>query len=60
MNTNELIANALAKNVKFGTANVETSGTDTVVGDGGNDKYKESGDNVLLRMWCSLQCYPSC
>ena len=47
MNTNELIANALAKNVKFGTANVETSGTDTVVGDGGNDTYKESGDNVL-------------
>ena len=46
MNTNELIANALAKNTTFGTANVEAEGTDTVVG-GGAAKYEEGKDNVL-------------
>ncbi len=41
MNTNELIASAVQKETSFGTANVETDGTDTV-----ND-YKEGDENTL-------------
>jgi len=44
MNTNELIGNAIRKETKFGTNNIETDGTDKTYG------YKEStkdGDNTL-------------
>ena len=45
MNTNELIASALSKNTKFGTANIDAESTDTVVAGGAG--YVESGDNTL-------------
>ena len=44
MNTNQLIANAVAKGVKFGTANVE-SGESTATANA--DKYLEGKDNTL-------------
>ena len=46
MNTNELIASALSKNTKFGTANIDGSAksTDTVIGGAG---YAKAGDNTL-------------
>ena len=44
MNTNELIANALAKGTTFGTANVDANSTDTQVGAG---KYADGDTNTL-------------
>ena len=44
MNTNELIANALAKGTTFGTANVDANSTDTQVG---GAKYKDGDTNTL-------------
>ena len=48
MNTNELIASALNKGAKFGTANVDANTSDTnpaIAGD--SKKYAENGDNTL-------------
>ena len=52
MNTNELIASALNKGAKFGTANVDanTSDTNTAIAndaDGNAQKYANGGDNTL-------------
>ncbi len=44
MNTNELIANALAKGTTFGTANVDANSTDTQVGAG---EYADGDTNTL-------------
>ncbi|MBD5489926.1 MAG: flagellin, partial [Lachnospiraceae bacterium] len=44
MNTNELIASALSKDIKFGTANVDAESTDTKIG---KDKYADGDTNVL-------------
>ncbi len=41
MNTNELIASAIHKETKFGTANIDKQTSDTVYG------YKENDDNTL-------------
>ena len=43
MNTNELVANALAKNIQFGTANIEGASTDTLT----DLDYKDGSDNTL-------------
>ena len=48
MSTNELIANAINKGTTFGTANIESTGTDQQLGDGiGGSPYAEGGDNKL-------------
>ena len=48
MNTNELIASALNKGAKFGTANVDANTSDTNAAiAGGGKKYAEGGDNTL-------------
>ncbi|MDE7133265.1 MAG: flagellin, partial [Lachnospiraceae bacterium] len=44
MNTNELIANAIYKDTKFGTANIDAKSTDTITGD---IDYKEGETNLL-------------
>ena len=44
MNTNELIANALAKGTTFGTANVDANSTDANIGGG---KYADGDTNTL-------------
>ncbi|MDE6883119.1 MAG: flagellin [Lachnospiraceae bacterium] len=44
MNTNELIASALAKGTTFGTGNVEANSTDTNIGGG---KYADGDTNIL-------------
>jgi len=44
MNTNELIGNALAKGIKFGTANIDSNSTDTSIGGG---EYAEGETNTL-------------
>ncbi len=43
MNTNELVANALAKNIQFGTANIEGDSTDTL----SDLDYADGSDNTL-------------
>ena len=44
MNTNELMANAIAKGTTFGTANIDAQSTDTITGD---IDYKEGDTNTL-------------